>query len=101
MGGHYQRRRVNIWQKRGQSQKNYTKGFYVSGIRPGCGGPQKNRSKLTHGKVVNCRIYNNTMFKLQYLLWRHTVLLTVGVYSSNHRVLYIIGISMTRRFKKV
>ena len=34
------------------------------------------------------------------LLWRRIVLLTVGVYSSNHRVLYIIGISMTRRFKK-
>ena len=34
------------------------------------------------------------------LLWRHIVLLTVGVYSSNHGVLYIIGISMTRRFKK-
>ena len=27
-------------------------------------------------------------------------MLTVGVYSSNHRVLYIIGISMTRRFQK-
>ena len=24
------------------------------------------------------------------LLWRHIVLLTVGVYSSNHRVLYTI-----------
>ena len=34
------------------------------------------------------------------LLWRHIVLRTVGVYSSNHRVLYTIGISMTRRFKK-
>ena len=34
------------------------------------------------------------------LLWRHIVLLTVGVYSSNHRVLYTIGISMTRRFQK-
>ena len=31
---------------------------------------------------------------------RDIVLLTVGVYSSNHRVLYNIGISMTRRFKK-
>ena len=29
----------------------------------------------------------------------YIVLLTVGVYSSNHRVLYIIGISMTRRFQ--
>ena len=34
------------------------------------------------------------------LLWRHIVLLTVGVYSSNHRVFYTIGISMTRRFQK-
>ena len=34
------------------------------------------------------------------LLWRHIVLLTGGVYSSNHRVLYTIGISMTRRYQK-
>ena len=34
------------------------------------------------------------------LLWRHIVLLTVGVYSSNHRVLYTIVISITRRFQK-
>ena len=34
------------------------------------------------------------------LLWRHIVLLTVGVYSSKHRVLYTIGISRTRRFQK-
>ena len=34
------------------------------------------------------------------LLWRHIVLLTIGVYSSNHRVLYTIGISMTKRFQK-
>ena len=34
------------------------------------------------------------------LLWRHIVLLTVGVYSSNHKVLSTIGISMTRRFQK-
>ena len=34
------------------------------------------------------------------LLRRHIVLLTVGVYSSNHRVSYTIGISMTRRFQK-
>ena len=27
-------------------------------------------------------------------------MLTVGVYSSNHRLLYTIGIRMTRRFKK-
>ena len=34
------------------------------------------------------------------LLWRRIVLLTVCVYSSNHRVLYTIGISMTRTFQK-
>ena len=33
-------------------------------------------------------------------LWRHIVLLTVGVYSSNHRALYIIGIRMTRTCHK-
>ena len=31
---------------------------------------------------------------------RDIVLLTVGVYSSNYRVLYTIGICMTRRFQK-
>ena len=36
----------------------------------------------------------------QSLMWRHIVLLTVGVYSSNHRVLHTIGISMMRRFQK-
>ena len=35
------------------------------------------------------------------LLWRHIVLLTVGVYSNNHRVLYTIGISMMRFQKSV
>ena len=34
------------------------------------------------------------------LPWRRIVLLTVSLYSSNHRVLYTIGISMTRRFQK-
>ena len=34
------------------------------------------------------------------LLWRHIVLLTVGVYSSNNGVLYTVRISMTRRFQK-
>ena len=34
------------------------------------------------------------------LLWRHNVLLTVGVYLGNHGVLYTIGIGMTRRFQK-
>ena len=40
------------------------------------------------------------IFMSYSLLWRHIVLLTVGVYSSNHRVLYTIGISMTRGFQK-
>ena len=34
------------------------------------------------------------------LLWRGIVLLTVGVYSNNHGVLYTIGINITRRFQK-
>ena len=34
------------------------------------------------------------------LLWKHIVLLTVGVYSSNHKVLNTIGISVTKRFQK-
>ena len=34
------------------------------------------------------------------LHWRNIVLLTVGVYSSNHRMLHTIRISMTRIFKK-
>ena len=42
----------------------------------------------------------SVIFMSHSLLCRHIVLLTVGVYSSNHRVLYTIGISMTRRFKK-
>ena len=36
----------------------------------------------------------------QFTVETYIVLLTVGVYSSNHRVLYTIGISMTRRFQK-
>ena len=43
---------------------------------------------------------NEVIFMSHSLLWRYIVLLTVGVYSSNHRVLYTIGISMTRRFQK-
>ena len=35
------------------------------------------------------------------LRWSHIVLLTVGVFSSNHGVLYAIGISITRRFQKM
>ena len=42
----------------------------------------------------------NSFIMSHSLLWRHIVLLTVGVYSSNHRVLYTIGIRMTRRFQK-
>ena len=34
------------------------------------------------------------------LLWRHIVLLMTCDYSSNHGVLYIIVISVTRRIKK-
>ena len=47
---------------------------------------------------VGCTIYS--FIRSHSLLWRHIVLLTVGVYSSNHRVLYTIGISITRRFQK-
>ena len=94
-------RRVIIWQNRGQPTKNLYKRFLCfrckSWVRRT---PEKNKSKLTHGKVVNFRIFNTAMFRLQYLLWRHIVLLTVGVCSSNHRVLYTIEISMTRRFTK-
>ena len=56
--------------------------------------------------LVNIQIFEGDACKLcnvimsHSLLWRHIVLLTVGVYSSNHRVLYTIGISMTRRFQK-
>ena len=63
--------------------------------------------------TTTCKVMINTFyFKLETLaevkvwlimahslLWRHIVLLTVGVYSSNHRVVYTIGISMTRRFR--
>ena len=44
--------------------------------------------------------YVSQLIMSHSLLWRHIVLLTVGVYSSNHRVLYTIGISMKRRFQK-
>ena len=43
---------------------------------------------------------NECVIMSHSLLWRHIVLLTVGVYSSNHRVFYTIAISMTRRFQK-
>ena len=44
-------------------------------------------------------VYHFTFIRSHSLLWRHIFLLTVGVYSSNYRALYTIGISMTR-FKK-
>ena len=47
-----------------------------------------------------CVLYIISLIMGHILLWRHIVLLTVGVYSSNNGVLYIVGISMTRRFKK-
>ena len=49
---------------------------------------------------VEMQIYIILIFMCHSLLWRHIVLLTVGVYSSKHRVLYTIGIGMTRRFQK-
>ena len=60
---------------------------------------------LTCSYFINCH-YNIiicmpiTIFMSRSLLWKHIVLLTVGIYSSNHRVLYTIGISMTRKFQK-
>ena len=39
-------------------------------------------------------------FMSHSLLWRPIILLAVSVYSSNSGVLFIIGISMTRRFQK-
>ena len=62
--------------------------------------------KKKHLKKVD-QIFEKLRYYIAYsfimslsLLWRHIVLLTVGVYSSNHRVLYTIVISMTRRFQK-
>ena len=49
---------------------------------------------------ILCTVKAYLIFMSHSLLWRHIVLLTVGVYSSNHRLLYTIGISMTRRFQK-
>ena len=52
-------------------------------------------------KSSNGRKSHISVFIMSHsLLWRHIVLLTVDVYSSNHAVLYNIGISMTRRFQK-
>ena len=58
--------------------------------------------KLITGVKFNCTIFAGiaSIIMSHSLLWRHIVLLTVGVYSSNHRVLYTIEISMTRRFQK-
>ena len=39
-------------------------------------------------------------FKSHSFTWRPIVLLMVSVYSSNHGVLYAIGINITSRFKK-
>ena len=50
------------------------------------------------GDILLC--WRSVFIMSHSLLWRHIVLLTVGVYSSNYRVLYTIGISMTRRFQK-
>ena len=51
--------------------------------------------------VTSClTLFRKSVIVPHSLLWRHLVLLTVGVYSSKHRVLYTIGISMTRRFQK-
>ena len=47
-----------------------------------------------------CIMITVNIIMSQSLLWRHIVLLTVGVYSSNYRVLYTIEISITRRFRK-
>ena len=54
--------------------------------------------KMKAGTVECIVIYSFIMS--HSLLWRHIILLMVGVYSNNHRVLYTIGISMTRRFQK-
>ena len=52
--------------KEGNPQKMYTKDFYVSDVKSGCGGPQKkNRSKFTHGKVVNFHVFNTARLNFQ------------------------------------
>ena len=61
------------------------------------------QSVLTHNQSSELAEWRNWLSGIimsHSLLWRHIVLLTVGFYSSNHRVLYTIGISMTRRFQK-
>ena len=45
-------------------------------------------------------MFTGLFLRSHSLLWRYIVLLTVGVYSSNHRVLYTIVISMTRQFQE-
>ena len=55
------------------------------------------RSNILIEKIENSL---HSIIMSHSLLWRHIILLTVGVYSSNHRVLYTIGISMTSRFQK-
>ena len=61
--------------------------------------PLLNRSGTLRLEIV-IQPSHEQIFMSHSLLWRHIVLLTVGVYSSNHRVFYTIGISMTRRFQK-
>ena len=62
--------------------------------------PEVVRGRRVFGYKSNETIYWQFLIMSHSLLWRHIVLLMVGVYSSNHRVLYTIGISMTRRFQK-
>ena len=46
------------------------------------------------------RFVSKAIYMSHNLLWRHIILLTVSVYSSNHGVLYIIAISIARGFHK-
>ena len=66
----------------------------------------KNTSICGCGYAVVRTITNMCVYVYIYiitshsLLWRFVVLLTVRVYSSNHIVLYTIGISIMRKFQK-
>ena len=46
-------------------------------------------------------VHANEIILSHSLLWRHIVLLTVGVYLRNYSMLYTIGMSVTRRFQKI
>ena len=62
---------------------------------------QRNRVKSLNYFKADCELLCEGFFIMSHsLLWRRIVLLTVGVYSSSHRVLYTIGISMTEISKK-